>query len=337
MRAKASVSIILLLLAATAVGAKDKSPPDPVTLPAGLAGAPAETIGTVVGTLGYRTDNKPYVGSAALVFRRAGAIDIGAIQYLRSTATLRGDTQTLDNKKGEFHYAAFSMALPEGQYELIGVVANYGIMSGGAAIAAAEGLKTVKFGMAGLIAGSVGASIGNEICSAGSTSDVTVSDGFSVPFEVKRGRVLYLGSFLAHGTLDHGRACFIPMPMPSKVYVSYADKWDRDRIAFPTVDASTVDHAILAVNERTGYYVIAEDHVVEAKWKMKDYSAGRMNLAGKIAEYQVAHPVAVQPSTAAVAASTPADPTAAASATVIAPAEAPAANDSTVTPSALHQ
>ena len=124
MRAYSSLSFVFLLLASSVVGAKDKSPPDPVTLPASLAGAPAESAGTVIGTLGYRTDNKPYVGSAALVFRRAGATDVGAIQYIRSTAKLQGDTQSLDDKKGEFHYATFSMALPEGQYELIGVVAN---------------------------------------------------------------------------------------------------------------------------------------------------------------------------------------------------------------------
>jgi hypothetical protein len=131
-----------------------------------------------------------------------------------------------------------------------------------------------------------------------------MSDGFSVPFEVKRGRALYLGSFLAHGTLERGKACFIPLPMPSKVYMSYADKWDRDHAAFPDVDAASVDRTALAVNEHTGYYLIAEDHVVEAKWKMKDYSAGRMNLAGKIAEYRAAHPLTGSPAGASAAAET---------------------------------
>jgi hypothetical protein len=292
----ASLLVVLWLAFAPHVAAKGKPDAGAVTLPKDIVEAPAQTAGTVIGTLGFRTDNKPYVNSAAIFFRRAGSTEAGSVLAWRGDATLRGDTQALGTKKGEFHYTPFSMSLPEGKYELIGMVASYGLLSASNAIAAAETFKTFQYGMRGAVAGGIGAGIGEAICAAGTTGDVTSSEGFVVPFEVRRGRVLYLGSFLAHGTVSHGKACFIPMPVPSTIYLSHADKWERDQVAFRegtmAVDPLLVDRAELAVNERTGYFIVAEDHVVEPKWKMKDYSSGRMSHDGKIAEYKAAHPVA---------------------------------------------
>jgi hypothetical protein len=179
-----------------------------------------------------------------------------------------------------------------------------------------------------MVAGSVGAAIGQAICAAGTTGDVTTSGAFSVPFEVRRGRALYLGSFLAHGTVSRGKACFIPMPVPSTIYLSHADKWERDQVAFRdgpgAVDAALVDRAALAVNERTGYFIVAEDHVLEPKWKMHDYSTGRMSHEGKIADYQGTHPLAVDAPVAPDVAAATAAPIAAPAPAAATPEPAPA-------------
>jgi hypothetical protein len=227
------------------------------SVPKDAVDAPVETMGTVIGTIGYRVDKTPKVGDAAFFFRRTGSQEYGYAHVSRGWLGIDKNAGAL--KDGKFRYAAFKMQLPEGRYEIARVAGSYDLP--------------------GCVAGNSPTRFANE-------------KDFSVPFEVKRGKTLYLGSFLAHGTLEKGRACFIPIPVPSTVYFSYANKWQRDAQVFSqgqwAVDPTLVDHVNLAVNEHTDYYIIAEDHVPE-KPRMRDYTAGKLSHAGKVAEYKAAH------------------------------------------------
>lgn len=243
-----------------------------VELPADVVGAPADTLGTVIGTIGYRQGmNEVQVDAATIVFRRVGSTEPGQLVVQRGALSVRGNTG--DVQDGKFAYAAFKFALPEGEYELFRVTGAYGV--------------------------------GNTItvqCTGDCAVRTQNPTDFSVRFSVVRGQVLYLGSFLAHGTLEKGKLGFIPMPLLSTVYFSYADKWARDAAAFATgpkaVDAAAVVRARLEVNANAQYYLIAEDHVVEPKMKMSDINF-RATFAGKIAAYQAEHPEAAAPAAAA--------------------------------------
>jgi hypothetical protein len=254
---------LLLLLCPTLANAADVNA---VGIPKDVIGAPPETLGSIIGTIGYRMDVKPYVDSAAFAFRKVGSQEVGFAQVTRSHLGMGGNAKAFTD--GKFHYAAFKIDLPEGQYEIIRAVGIYEL--GSCIVGNSEGWRPGEPYM----------------------RYINKTD-FSVPFEVKRGKVLYLGSLLAHGTLDKGKVCFIPIPVPSTVYFSYADKWQRDAATFSegplAVDPNLVEHANLAVNEHTGYYIIAEDHIPEAQFKMSDYKSGRASLAGKIAAYQAEH------------------------------------------------
>jgi hypothetical protein len=259
-----------LLVFSTLAAAADKGTagdPDTVGLPKDLVAAPAETLGSVVGTIGYRLDIKPYVDRATIAFRSAGSQELGYVTVSRSHMGMGGNAKAL--KDGKFQYAAFKIDLPEGHYELVRALGTYDL--GSCVVGNSEGWELGKQGL-----------------------HYNNATDFSVPFEVKRGKVLYLGSFLAHGTLQKGKVCFIPIPVPGPVYFSYADKWQRDSAAFTTgalaVDMNQVEHAQLEVNEHTGYYLIAEDQTPEAKMTMHDYNSGHASFAGKIAAYQAAHP-----------------------------------------------
>jgi hypothetical protein len=275
---------------------------DTVELPADVVGAPAETVGTVIGTIGYRKGmNEVQVDAATIGFRRVGSTEAGQLVVQRGALTVRGNTGDVED--GKFAYAAFKFALPEGEYELFRVDGAYGIYP-----------MTLQC-------------VGDCAIRTHNATD------FSVRFTVVRGQVLYLGSFLAHGTVEKGKLGFIPMPVPSTVYFSWADKWARDAAAFAAgpraVDAAAVVHAALAVNANAQYYLIAEDHVVEPKMKMSDLKF-RASFAGKIAAYTAEHPEAAAPAVEAsanapVAAPATAPVQAAATAPVLAPATAPAA------------
>jgi hypothetical protein len=224
-------------------------------VPKSVADAPAETMGTVIGTIGYRLDRTPRVDQASFDFRMVGQTDVGYVEADRGFLGV-GKTRIATLSDGKFRYSPFSMQLPEGRYEIIRVTGVYELPS--------------------------------QCVGATSQTKYANETAFSVPFEVKRGKTLYLGSFLAHGTLEKKKVCFIPIPAVSTVYLSYADKWQRDAKVFPGIDAAQVEHATLSVNERTGYYIIAEDHLPE-KVSMKDFSAGKLSHAGKIAAYQALH------------------------------------------------
>jgi hypothetical protein len=149
--------------------------------------------------------------------------------------------------------------------------------------------------------------------------------------------VLYLGSFLANGTLEMGKLGFIPMPFPSTVYFSYADKWDRDQKVFTSgsefaVDPSLVEHTVLSVNQCADYYIMAEDHVPLPKVKLHDISSGSASFAGRIAAYKAAHPEdasSTAPTAGASAPSTPPPLAAPAAPLVMTTPAAPAAPEST--------
>jgi hypothetical protein len=266
-----------------------------VELPADVAGAPAETLGTVIGTIGYRKGmNEVQIDAATISFRRVGSTESGRLIVQRGALNVRGNTG--DVEEGKFAYAAFKIALPEGEYELYRVEGIYGVGN----------TLTVQC-------------VGDCAIRTQNPTD------FSVRFTVVRGQVLYLGSFLAHGTVAKGKLGFIPMPLPSTVYFSYADKWTRDAAAFTAgdkaIDAAAVVHAALAVNANAQYYLIAEDHVVEPKMKMSDLKF-RASFAGKIAAYQAEHPEAAAPvAPAAAAVDGPAPAPAPAAAVAPTPAE----------------
>jgi hypothetical protein len=231
-------------------------PPDDV------ANAPADTLGTVIGTIGLRGGFKEARPSwARLIFRRVGSTKEGTLRVDRSEFAHRGSDDDLI--EGDFQYAAFRMDLPEGQYEIIRVIGDYDVQP---------------------MIGCIG-------CNIQSANPVD----FSVPFVVERGKVLYLGSFLAHGTLDLLKLGFIPMPYPSIVYFSWFDKWPRDQALFAAAgklatDTTDVRHATLAVNRNTGFFIFAEDHVAEPKVKMKDVKSGSASFEGKITRFLALHP-----------------------------------------------
>ncbi len=256
------ILLALLLCVALPSFANDE---DTVRLPKDAIDAPVETQGTVIGTIGFRAGMKETKMTwASFKFRKIGSSEVGEVKFVRPTVGFGGNTDALED--GAFKFAAFKMALPEGRYEIIQVLGYY---------------NTTPFGY--ICTGECGIKTGN-------------SEAFSVPFEVVRGKTLYLGSFLAHGTVELVKLGFIPMPVPSTVYFSYADKWQRDQPAFGaegkfSVDANAVEHVTLSVNANAAYYIIAEDHLPEPRVKMKDMkSGGRATFAGKIAEYKAAHP-----------------------------------------------
>jgi hypothetical protein len=239
-----------------------------VELPADVVNAPAETLGTVIGTIGYRKGmNETKLDFASIGFRRVGSTTAGQLVVQRSSLAMRGNTGDVVN--GKFAYAAFKFALPEGEYELFRVDGAY-----------------------------YGIGPATDSCSSDCEIRTRNPTDFSVRFNVVRGQVLYLGSFLAHGTVEMGKVAFIPVPIPSTVYFSYADKWARDAAAFAAgdkaVDAAAVVHAPLQVNANAQYYLIAEDHVVEPKMKMRDMKFNA-SFAGKIAAYQAEHPETAAP------------------------------------------
>ena len=298
MRAIQFLLACLLLLAAALP--QSALATETVELPSDAVGAPADTLGTVVGTIGYRKgSNEVQVDAATIGFRRVGSAHPGQLVVQRGALNVRGNTGDVED--GKFAYAAFKLDLPEGEYELYRVTGYYGMY----------GTLTVQC-------------TGNcEIVTQNPTD-------FSVRFTVKRGQVLYLGSFLAHGTVGKGKVAFIPMPVPSTVYFSYADKWTRDAAAFAAgdkaVDAAAVVHARLDVNANAQYYLIAEDHVVEPKMKLSDLKGGetsKASFAGKIAAYRAAHPEA---ETAAAPSATAAEPAASEAPAATTAPEAPQAN-----------
>lgn len=252
----------LALLAAWLFAAPPALARDVVGLPADVTDAPADTLGTVIGTIGLRGGFKEARPSwAQLVFRKVGSTQEGTLRVDRSAFGHRGSDDDLID--GDFQYAAFRMQLPEGQYELIRVVGDY---------------ETQPM-------------IGCTDCTIQSANPVD----FSVPFVVEHGKVLYLGSFLAHGTLDLLELGFIPMPYPSIVYFSWFDKWPRDQATFAAAgrlatDTADVRHATLAVNRNTGFFIIAEDHAAEPKVKMKDVKSGSASFEGKIKRFLALHP-----------------------------------------------
>ena len=256
----------LLILVPAIANAADYT----VGLPADAAGAPADSRGTVIGTIGFRADNTAKVHSAAIYFRKIGSSDTGFFQIVRPTLGLGGNAKDLVD--GKFHYAAFELPLTEGSYELIRVVGLYPV--GGQDPLLPHPVEQLS----------------NENYDPETRAlKYSNKQDFSVPFEVKSGKVLYLGSFLAHGTLEKGKVFLIPMPTPSTVYFSYADKWERDKAAFASIPSrDDAERASLLVNERTEYYIIAEDHLPEPKVKMRDYSEGRTTHAAKIAAYKAA-------------------------------------------------
>ena len=258
-----SLALLVAALPATALATET------VELPADVVGAPADTLGTVIGTIGYRKGmNETKVDIATIGFRRVGSTDAGQLVVHRDSLAGRGNTGDVED--GKFAYAAFKFALPEGLYELFRVDGAY------------YGVQPVSAGP----------------CSSDCAIRTRNPTDFSVRFTVVRGQVLYLGSFLAHGTVEMGKVAFIPLPVPSTVYFSYADKWERDAAAFTAgdraVDPAAVVHAALAVNANAQYYLIAEDHVVEPKMKMSDLKF-RASFAGKIAAYTAEHPEAAAP------------------------------------------
>ncbi|MGH8028426.1 MAG: hypothetical protein ACREO3_00680 [Arenimonas sp.] len=248
-------------------------------LPKDVVDAPAGTLGTVIGSIGYRRGmNEVKEDAATILFRRVGSTEAGEIRFIRAWMGMGGNTGAIED--GKFKYAAFKIALPEGEYELFRVFAFYGITPPSMTCSEACGISPT-------------------------------SNDFSVRFTVKRGQVHYLGSFLAHGTVVMSKLGFIPLPMPSTVYYSYADKWTRDAAAFTgplAVDTTAVEHVNLAVNENAHYYLIAEDHLVEPKPRMKDVTSGRSSFAGKIAAYKAEHPEATVPVTAPAAPAAPVEP-----------------------------
>jgi hypothetical protein len=245
--------IVLLFLAPLHAHAKEDNAID---LPASLQRAPAETMGTLVGTIGYRNDQGRAYDFAALVFRKIDTTDQGRIKYVHPWLGIGGNTGDLEDGNGKFKYASFSVTLPEGRYELIRAISSFG--------------------------------------SPSVTNDMWSTEEFSVPFDIERGKVLYLGSFLAHKTVEKSR---LGIPVPSLGYFSWANKWSRDLHTLApylgSTDPSDVKHAQLDVNERANWFIFAEDHVLETKWKMGDYSAGRTTHAAKIASYQATHPRAI--------------------------------------------
>src|SRR5687768_12852786 len=102
----------LLAIALPATAFADET----VALPADVAGAPADTFGTVIGTIGYRKGmNETKVDFARIGFRRVGSTDAGRLLVQRGGLNVRGNTGDIED--GKFAYAAFKFALPEGEYE----------------------------------------------------------------------------------------------------------------------------------------------------------------------------------------------------------------------------
>ncbi len=255
--------LLLLFFSITqALAAGNREPA--TTVPADVRDAPQEMLGTVIGTLGLRYDYTPRVDRSTLVFRRQGSLDVGYYSVLRRTLkSSRGGSDVLVD--GKFRYGAFTLSLPEGRYELVRVVNEYFI-----GLACGEHMQYPN----------------ERTMRNGNLED------FSVPFEVKRGKTLYLGSFLAHGTVLKKTGCLLSLPFPSTAYLSWANKWTRDSALFSGlgVDTSNVELAALAVNETTGYYIIAEDHLDDPLFKPAMSIHPEWTHQAKIGRYQAEHP-----------------------------------------------
>lgn len=227
-----------------------------VSLPNDAVDVPAETVGTVIGTIGVSSPAQSMFASVthvpivrgSLFFRRAGSGEFGTLDFARTSAGIGGNTKALSD--GDAAYAAFKMDLPEGEYEIFRASASY------------------DHCMPGFVCNP------RYVVSANERE-------FSVPFMVKRGRVLYLGSFLARGTVARG----YPL-QPDTAYYSYANKWQRDSSLFGqgtlAIDPSLVEPALLAVDGATAYYLIAEDHLPSRVWKRGELKAGLATFAAKV-------------------------------------------------------
>src|SRR5262245_60266246 len=83
----------LLLSASLQTMASDNS----VVLPKDAVDSPAETLGTVIGTIGYRSGMKDTkVESASLVFRKVGSPEQGQINFQRSWMGIGGNARAIE-------------------------------------------------------------------------------------------------------------------------------------------------------------------------------------------------------------------------------------------------